>query len=73
MIEQLEKVHIKVLEPADKAVVAKDLAQQLGVPENMVPTYLSALYKALGYGDQTQRAIDYLTYKIETKKGLGEI
>lgn len=55
-----------------KGTIAAHLTQGLGVPEDKVPGYLSALYTALGGPDPVQRAIDYLIFKIGVKKGLGQ-
>lgn len=69
MIEQLEKVNNAVIKPVDKRrLVIEALAQELGVPVDKTLHWLDALYITLGKDNQEQKAIDYLTIKIEMKK-----
>lgn len=69
MIEQLGKMSDVVVRPVNKkGPTVEILAQELGVPADRTSQWLDALYASFSGSNQEQRAIEYLSFKLEIRK-----
>ncbi len=73
MVEKVEINKITTSEVAGLGIKQKypsveSLARKLGVPVDRTETYLRALSKTFGEGDQTERMICFLAFKKNLNK-----